>query len=490
MGTSCDRWIALSDREALGTPLSPSELAFFRAHLGICVECASESALYAALPRVVDPAASAPRVRPAAPARPARGRDRGLEWAAAAALAAAAVLFFLAPDARVVPRQAISKETETDGRATLSFAADVPLVDGRPTVVGETIGAGARVVAGGDLCLRIEPAIRACLARGGEMVVADLGPHTRLGLERGRLVASLAHRAPGSAFTIATSEGTVTAVGTVFAVEASRGARPSARVLEGRVRVVAGGETFLDAGESLTLGDPAAHPTAPADRAADEALLASAALWDGGPGATLEIATDPPGADVEVDGARLGPSPIALVVRPGMHGLGAAARGRSAVAERLVLGEGERATRAYLLRPIRASAPRPAPPPSAAEPSESPGDLLRSARAHRARGEFREAADAYADLQARFCASPEAHASLVSLGELQLSALHDPVGALRSFEAYLAVPAGLALEARHGRIQALGALGRAVAERVAIEEFLRDYPTSVQARSLRARLDP
>ena len=85
--------------------------------------------------------------------------------------------------------------------------------------------------------------------------------------------------------------------------------------------------------------------------------------------------------------------------------------------------------------------------------------------------------------------SAEAHAALLSLAELQLGPLGDAAGALRSYDAYLRSGGGLSQEARYGRIQALGRLGRGAEERAAIEEFVRTYPSSVQARALRARID-
>jgi hypothetical protein len=76
----------------------------------------------------------------------------------------------------------------------------------------------------------------------------------------------------------------------------------------------------------------------------------------------------------------------------------------------------------------------------------------------------------------------------VSLGELLLSELADPAGALRSFESYLKAPGALTPEARYGRIRALGRLGRVAAEQAAIEQFVHDYPRSVQAANLKAKL--
>jgi tetratricopeptide (TPR) repeat protein len=103
---------------------------------------------------------------------------------------------------------------------------------------------------------------------------------------------------------------------------------------------------------------------------------------------------------------------------------------------------------------------------------------------------YREAAATYRRLFSLHPKSAESRASLVSLGELQLSELGEPKGALESFDAYLRGGGALVQEARYGRIRALAKLGRKGDERRAIEQFLTDYPRSVQASSLRARQIP
>jgi hypothetical protein len=86
--------------------------------------------------------------------------------------------------------------------------------------------------------------------------------------------------------------------------------------------------------------------------------------------------------------------------------------------------------------------------------------------------------------------SDEARVSWVSLGELELSELGQPAQALRSFESYLRLGGPLTREARFGKIRALQSLSRGDEEKEAILGFLRDYPKSVQAASLRRRLFP
>jgi hypothetical protein len=77
---------------------------------------------------------------------------------------------------------------------------------------------------------------------------------------------------------------------------------------------------------------------------------------------------------------------------------------------------------------------------------------------------------------------------LVSLGQLHLSALHDPARALQMLDKYLARGGTLSEEARLTRIHALRALHRSKEEEAAISEFLLKHPRSFEDSTLRARL--
>jgi tetratricopeptide (TPR) repeat protein len=246
-------------------------------------------------------------------------------------------------------------------------------------------------------------------------------PARSIELVRGRAVVSLLPQPPGTSFSVLTSAGRVTAVGTIFSVEVRADGAVIARVIEGAVEARAAGRDSsqrVEAGQVLRLGD--AEPTAlsASERAEDLALL-----------------------------------PAASGVRP-----------------------------------------QPAPEPTAqAEPSASappsPEGLLEQARALRARGELRRAAEVYRKLHASSPQSASGGAALVSLGELLLSSLHDAQGALDAFDAYLARGGALSREASFGRVRALRALGRQGEERRAIERFLTEYPGAPQSRVLRNRLD-
>jgi outer membrane protein assembly factor BamD (BamD/ComL family) len=123
-------------------------------------------------------------------------------------------------------------------------------------------------------------------------------------------------------------------------------------------------------------------------------------------------------------------------------------------------------------------------------PTRSPAERLAAARALRASGQARAAALQYRALQQAHPRSAEAVASLVSLGDIELTELKNPRAALQAFDAYLARGGGQALaeEAHYGRIRALGALGRNSEQLAASERFLERYPNSPHSQALRRKL--
>lgn len=117
-------------------------------------------------------------------------------------------------------------------------------------------------------------------------------------------------------------------------------------------------------------------------------------------------------------------------------------------------------------------------------------ELLRQARALRARGDASGAARAYERLISAYPAAAAAKTALVSVGQLYLESGR-PKPALRAFDRYLAKGGGpLTEEALYGRIRALGSLKRTRAQHAAIESFLERYPSSSYAPSLRRRHRP
>jgi hypothetical protein len=85
--------------------------------------------------------------------------------------------------------------------------------------------------------------------------------------------------------------------------------------------------------------------------------------------------------------------------------------------------------------------------------------------------------------------TPEGRAALVSLGELLLSDLGDPNGALAAFDEYLSRRGGdLTRRAAYGRVRALRALGRDAEERAAAHVFLARYRSGPDADAVRSAL--
>jgi tetratricopeptide (TPR) repeat protein len=264
--------------------------------------------------------------------------------------------------------------------------------------------------------------VTVCLAAETEITARALdGVDRLLQLGQGRAVVSLVPQPRGTTFSIATSAGKVTAVGTVFSVEIGADGASVARVLHGRVLVRATADGIarpLQAGETMRIGEESATPLSADDKKRDLALLA-------------------------------------------------------------VAGESEHAA----LNEASSSASSPVRSGRSAQE-----ELLEQAQALRVRGKFAEAAEIYRKLHAASPQSPSGLAALVSLGELRLSSLGDPLGALNAFDGYLAQGGALAQEAAFGRARALRALKRPQEERRAIERYLATYPDAPQSRVLRHRL--
>src|SRR5207244_10527984 len=73
-----------------------------------------------------------------------------------------------------------------------------------------------------DSCSSLVDGIVLCLVAGSEVgEIHTEGPRRTVELKRGRAVASLEPQPAGTSFSITTSAGTVTAVGTIFSVEIS-----------------------------------------------------------------------------------------------------------------------------------------------------------------------------------------------------------------------------------------------------------------------------
>ncbi|WP_394828105.1 PEGA domain-containing protein [Pendulispora albinea] len=527
---ACARWIALSDREAMGEVLTAAEKAFARAHLASCTACRAEADVWGEMRSLLDVPREGHRVHDGKPAAtlvagrrawenvPRRDGPwltgaRALGLCLAVAAMAAAIARHRAPHDRVpndraprdpqaVPDLATAPSSlaaapsslaaaPKDATAILTVAGGGPVdVDGRPGTVGQTLERGAVVSSReGSACLAVLPAARACIARGTMLRLADPGPNARLELLGGKVAIELDPLPPGSSFAISTRGGSAIAVGTAFSVEVPPDDAPVVtRVLHGVVLVRAsnGTEQRVAAHETTSMRDAKPTPLSPVDEERERALLI-APPYDG---ATVRavIDSDLPGATVRIDERTVGIAPIELLLTRGDHAVAIAAPSRGTAHETLHVGI-EPLVRRFTLPAA------PAPPSSGAIAStertpsaKRAAELLAAARVRRADGDLSAAIGAYRELFERHGASAEAHAALVPWGELQLAPLSDPRGALAAFDRYMMRGGPLEQEASFGRIRALRALGRTDDERAAIESFVQRFPDGSLTSSLRERL--
>lgn len=429
---ACARWIALSDREALAEPLSADEMAFIAEHRRSCDACRREASVWQALGSALDDPNDVPRTPQVDLDRASRRRWRPLWIAAAVAAAAAATMLAAhglrdrAPAVATGSRPSPVIELLDAAVVVTKPPGAVVEVDGHLAVDGERLVRGSAVVARrGSACLLIDPNIHACIAQGSAVRLSDLGPHRRLELRAGRVSVELDPLPLDHSFGITTTQGSSIAIGTAFSVEVVAGEdRVVTRVMHGKVLVRA-----ADGREQRLV----AHEQTSMHDAVPSVL---------------------PPADEEKQRALL------------------------------VASNGDDESSAPI---VAATATEPAAVRTAV-PRKSASELLVAIRERRADGHLDGAVAAYRELFERHPSSAQAHAALVSWGDLQLTGLDDPDGALASFDRYLARGGPLEEEAAFGRLRALRALGRTTAERSAIESFLERFGSGPLAPSLRERL--
>jgi ferric-dicitrate binding protein FerR (iron transport regulator) len=413
MNPDCERWIELSDRQAVGQPLPSDAREFLDRHARECDQCSKEAAHFRALLVPVgsesqpsDQEVDNILLRATEKAPPSRGggQRRWVVGAAAALAVAASLALWLR-----------TGEAPSPIAAQSSTATPVPA---RPTQPSAPTTEPTQPAQAG--CSEVVRGVLACTAAGTEITRRDLAsPERFLELTRGHIVLSLEPQPQGTSFSIVTAEGRVTAVGTVFSVESSERDGTVARVLEGKVVVRDGRNGAprpLRAGESLRLGEPKPSALSAQEQERELSLL-------------------PPDVRAALSGKSTAPAPA-----------------------------------------------------SAAAPAATPEALLKQALSLRAQGQFRRAAEVYRKVHDASPTSAAGGAALVSLGELSLSSLNDPRGALAAFDSYLSRGGSLSQEAAFGRARALRALGRTAEERSAIERFVARYPDAPQSRVLRERL--
>ncbi|HVI02195.1 MAG TPA: tetratricopeptide repeat protein [Enhygromyxa sp.] len=362
---------------------------------------------------------------------------------------------------------------------------------------------GARLEPGSSFASLFEPELwpsveRACVSWSEPTAVVcfegelSASSNARVGerrvrLESGRLVAALAPLGPGQRFTIETLLGTVSAIGTVFAVEIYEG-QAWVTVIEGRVELRDPTVRVLTAGHRTSLrgevpGDEPTPLEADAIPTAVAQLVGFAELLRASPGAAqLQIPTLGEHA-VYVDDHLLD-GPAQLSIGAGQHALRVLDGQQAIVLEQpLALA---------LEAPVDLTTTLPAAPASAEPhtPSKAPSAKQLAEAAQRERGQknYKETARLYRELLRRYPDSPEAANVPVRLGDL-LTSTGDHQGALEAYELYLDRGAKqLAPEAEYGRIQALRALGRKADERAAIVAFVAARPDDYRSTELKTRL--
>lgn len=273
----CEYWVALADRQALGEPLAEDDLTFLRDHALSCAVCSQEQAMWREL-QVPSARQDEPTedevdrvLLGVAQASRAQRRTRQQVWAGVAgglAVAAAMALWFVDSRAPALEANERGAEAPELGASTSgAVVAGAQSAAAAAEQVAPTERGCAEVLAGIVLCTESQTVITRRDLSSNERVVE---------LERGHLVVLLEPQPEGTSFSVATRDGKVTAVGTVFSVESSGDGATVTSVLEGKVRVSHSGEAtaqMVAAGQRLKFGDAAPVALTESDAAPHLALL-------------------------------------------------------------------------------------------------------------------------------------------------------------------------------------------------------------------------
>ena len=529
-----ERWAALVERKVLGETLSREDEAWFSQMEQSEPECGLEAAFLdelsdaveggadphaAALARAALAELDAGPVEPEATVEPPKRSRRGL-WIAsgvAAAAAAALVLAFVLPgdSQRGTAETSEVSPSAAPMIASLGLAAGDVYVDGRPaSEVDVVLGEGSTIAVGdaSEACLALDGSIEVCLAPSTTATLRDLetdAPWVAVG--HGHAVARLEPQREGRTFSLGTDTVRATAIGTIFALDVQpERDEVTASVLQGRVQVQVAGEMLeLGAHETvMVVGETIERGTlASADEMADLARIGRSPGTLADARGRVVVDCTPPGADVIVDGTSLGTSPVTAMLPVGAHRLELVADGRVRLHETVTVDSEAEVRRKFAL-PVEDTGetegetetetePEIEPelesesgdePEARAVPEATAAEMIAEARRLRTAGQWSKAARAYVRLRKAHPRSAEAHAALVSLGDLQLDKLGKARAAAKSYERYLAKGGALALEARNGRVRAYRALGDSKREAEAIRSLLAAHPSSGRAPALRRRL--
>jgi ferric-dicitrate binding protein FerR (iron transport regulator) len=498
MTGSCERWIALADRQAQGETLTAQEQQWRRAHAERCPACTAETRFWSHVEGILShPEYLDAPISTTPPA--AKWYRRAAVWAmaCAASLALGAGLYGFV----------FAKLPVVASTATPIAASRLVTVSGAVSIGTETAQAGRiltpsdeLVTETGRVCVRASSSIVTCLDEHTHAsVLAQKSGSVQIRLTQGTVLSRLARQPQDKPFSVHTPMGTITAKGTVFSVEAKQ-QQVYVRLYEGQLALeTASHQSFsLVAPGVATLGETVTpRGLTQADSELDQNLLALTdylhEIRDRNTTVHLSLSTEPLSARITLDGVALGHTPLSAFVPGGEH-LAVELTGYAPIAEVLPKPAGQTIARHFTLSKLAPVAQastmsESAPVPLAEKSAPSAAELLAQAQKWRAQGKYEACASAYRKLIAAYPGSHEAHVSRVSLGELSLRQLGQPEAALRAFDQYLERGGPLTREARYGKIQALEQLGRRTEAEALTQVFLRNHPQSVQAETLRRKLE-
>lgn len=379
--------------------------------------------------------------------------------------------------------------------ADASFSAESLLVAGearvgdKPLVPGQVLEEGAVVtVDSGQVALALPSKINILLEKGSKVEFSKLNKDGyELSLKSGSVLASVDPKTPRPGFAVRTDAGTVMVTGTVFSVRT--GEQSDVRVLRGSVRLDEPGRAArsVKTRQGSVLGGDSLFEIPAADVKLLKQQSVTLDMLDVASGGSVTLNSDPSGASVYLDGSPIGSTPLTANVKAGSRSVEVSKRGHRTVRELVDVPSKGSLTRRFKLeaKPVAA-----AKAPVKATPKLSAANLLKQANEHRVAKRWKAAAGSYEDLLKAYPRSGQARIARISLADIQLDHLRQPAKALRQYNAYLkgGGSGAVAQEASHGRIRALRAMGKAKAEKSAIEAFLTKYPRAISAPALKKRL--
>ncbi len=531
MKNDCRQVQQLWLEEAEGRPLSAEEQSLIAQHREACRFCRAEQDWIRAAgydgesgpaPALDDLACRRwvddilDHVEEAPEARQSDAPRRGFRWvvaAAAATTAAAAAILLIVGSAALwwvfhepgTPAATdaaapVAVVTNPDPALLLLLSGGLADVDGETPRVGDPLPAGALLTIGdGGAVVQLQEGLRVSLENGSFSYQPSLGDSLEITLNGGKLYLLADPERPGGTVDVFTRTGKVRVTGTYLSVQDGANA-VAVEVYRGSVQVTAaddvplavtGGQRHLiGSGKVRTMDEPTSQR---ASQVQDLLRLLGRSRYT-----TMEVRSIPAGATVSLDGCPLGSTPLTARVVAGSHKLELEAEHHVPSREFVQLAEGATEARTIELLALTTFEKEPvaapvvtAPAVHVASDAELAARLLEQAQALRAERSWSDAAATYRQLTEQFPQTPEARASWISLGAIQLDHLGQPAEALRSFDTYLAVAHGGSLEqeACYERARALRTLGDRQGELDAWQLFLDRFPDALEAQLARQYME-